>query len=104
MRRAHDLGLTELALKATFKLEAVIVCLCHAVRDRELDAAIAEGAETVEQVGEACGAGTGCGACIEEIEERLECAGRACDRRASDCPQTLVSVRSRNLTESRDAV
>lgn len=91
-------------MKATFKLEAVIVCLCHAVRDRELDAAIAEGAETVEEVGEACGAGTGCGACVEEIEERLEACGRSCDRRAGDCPQTLVSVRSRSLTEQRDAV
>ena len=73
------------------------------MRDRELDAAIADGAETVEQVGEQCGAGTGCGACIPEIEDRLESAGR-CDRaRAGDCPQTLVSVRSRNLTEPRDA-
>ncbi len=82
----------------------MIVCLCHAVRDRELDAAIADGAETVDEVGEICGAGSGCGACVPEIEERLERAGRSCDRAAAgDCPKTLVSVRSRNLTASRDA-
>jgi bacterioferritin-associated ferredoxin len=92
------------ASESYFQVRTVIVCLCHAVRDRELDAAIAEGAETIEQVGEQCGAGTGCGACIPEIEERLESAGRACDRGGStDCPRTLVSVRSRNLTEPRDA-
>ena len=82
----------------------MIVCLCHAVRDRELDAAIAEGAESVEQIGEQCGAGTGCGACIPEIEDRLERAGRGCDRAAAgDCPQGLVSVRSRLQSERRDA-
>ena len=82
----------------------MIICLCHAVRDRDLDAAIAEGAESVEEVGEECGAGTGCGTCIPEIEDRLEQAGRGCDRGgAGDCPRTLVSVRSRNLTEPRSA-
>jgi bacterioferritin-associated ferredoxin len=81
----------------------MIVCLCHAVRDRELDAAIAEGADSVEQVGEQCGAGTGCGACIPEIEDRLERAGR-CDRAAAgDCPQQLVPVSSLLKSEPRDA-
>lgn len=82
----------------------MIVCLCHAVRDRDLDAAIADGAESVEQIGQQCGAGTGCGACIPEIEDRLERAGRGCDRAAAgDCPRTLVSVRSRLQSEPRDA-
>jgi bacterioferritin-associated ferredoxin len=97
-------ALDEVGLESYFQVRTVIVCLCHAVRDRELDRAIADGAETVAEVGEQCGAGTGCGACIPEIEERLENAGRACDRGGSgDCPRTLVSVRSRNLTEPRDA-
>ena len=82
----------------------MIVCLCHAVRDRELDSAIADGAESVEEVGRQCGAGTGCGACIPEIEDRLERAGRGCDRGgAGDCPRGLVSVRSRLQSEPRDA-
>jgi len=80
----------------------LIVCLCHGVRDRDVDAAIGAGAGTVEEVGDACGAGTGCGACVGEIEDKLERAGR-CDRdRAGDCPAPLVSVRSRP-TEPREA-
>lgn len=75
----------------------MIVCLCHAVRDRDLDAAIAEGASTVEEVGRACGAGTGCGACIPDVEDRLA-QGTGC----GDCPRSLASVRSRT-TEAREA-
>ncbi len=96
-------------LKGIFNFEALIesrsrpnpttmiVCLCHAVRDRDLDAAIAEGASTVEEVGRACGAGTGCGACIPDVEDRLA-HGNGC----GDCPRSLASVRSRT-TEARDA-
>lgn len=74
----------------------MIVCLCHAVRDRELDAAIAEGAATVEEVGRACGAGTGCGACIPDVEDRLAQHTPTC----GDCPRGLASVRSRS-TDAR---
>jgi bacterioferritin-associated ferredoxin len=98
--------LDETAVERHFQVRScsVIVCLCHAVRDRELDTAIASGAESVEEVGRQCGAGTGCGACIPEIEDRLERAGRACDRAAAgDCPGSLVSVRSRHQSEPRDA-
>lgn len=68
----------------------MIVCLCHAVRDRDLDAAIAEGASTVEEVGRACGAGTGCGACIPEVVDRLArlCAGDCAP--PTDQPPTLA--------------
>ena len=72
----------------------MIVCLCHGVRDRDIDAAIGDGADSVEAVGEHCGAGTGCGACIPDIEDKLERAGR-CDRsRAGDCPRGLVTLRT----------
>lgn len=64
----------------------MIVCLCHGVRDRDLDAAIATGAGTVEEVGRACGAGTGCGACIPDVEDRL---ARGC----GDAP-SLATIRS----------
>lgn len=75
----------------------MIVCLCHGVRDRDLDAAIATGAATVEEVGRACGAGTGCGACIPDVEDRLARTG-GCD----DCPRSLASVRSR-LSDARES-
>lgn len=51
------------------------VCLCHAVTDGELAQVIAGGAETVNEVGRACGAGTGCGSCLERIGQRLTAAG-----------------------------
>jgi len=80
-----------------FQIQSMIVCLCHAVRDRDLDAAIAGGAATVEEVGRACGAGTGCGSCIPDVEDRLARSGGC-----GDCPRALTSVRS-STTEARDA-
>lgn len=48
------------------------VCVCKAVRDREVKAAIEGGAATREAVTEACGAGGDCGACHHMIEEMIE--------------------------------
>lgn len=45
----------------------MIVCICRAVSDRTVRAAIAAGAATVKQVGQACGAGTCCGACRPQL-------------------------------------
>lgn len=53
------------------------VCICARVSECELRAAICAGARTEEAVGEACGAGTGCGSCLDRVgdvllEEELE--------------------------------
>jgi len=45
----------------------VYVCICSRVRECELRAAIRAGARTEESVGDACGAGTGCGTCLDRI-------------------------------------
>ena len=50
------------------------VCICFAVSDIELTGVIADGARTEEEVGDACGAGTGCGNCLERICDRLRAA------------------------------
>jgi len=78
----------------------VIVCCCHGVSDRDLERVIAEGASTVEEIGQRCGAGTDCGTCLGELRERLEgdadpalTAGPA--RGSWGCGSALVSVRSR---------
>jgi bacterioferritin-associated ferredoxin len=47
------------------------VCTCARVRERELRAAIREGAHSVESVGAACGAGIRCGLCHEQIAELI---------------------------------
>lgn len=51
-------------------------CVCHAVTDGELAAVIDDGAQTPLDVGRACGAGTGCGSCLERICDRLS---RSCE-------------------------
>lgn len=68
----------------------VIVCFCITSNDRDIAAAIATGAHTVEQVGEQCGAGTGCGSCREFIQEMIEASGADCPGggRCSECPRS----------------
>jgi bacterioferritin-associated ferredoxin len=48
------------------------MCICFAVQESELAAVIADGARTEEEVGDACGAGTGCGSCLDRICDRLD--------------------------------
>jgi bacterioferritin-associated ferredoxin len=49
----------------------VYVCLCLAISDRAIRAAVAGGARTLESLGEVSDAGTVCGGCIEELERLL---------------------------------
>ncbi len=58
------------------------VCICHGVTDNEVNAEIALGARTVDDIGERCDAGTGCGACHESIDDLL---ARAAERRTAGC-------------------
>lgn len=53
------------------------VCLCARVRERDVRLAIAAGARDEEAVGDACGAGTGCGTCVGRIGALLAEAGPA---------------------------
>jgi bacterioferritin-associated ferredoxin len=79
-------------LKSIIKFTLVLICLCHATSDRELDAVIDDGARTVQEIGRRCGAGTGCGACVDELRDRLHSRGaNDCPR---DCASDLVSLRS----------
>lgn len=55
----------------------MFVCMCFAVCDREIRSSIAGGARTVEDVGEATDAGTGCGSCHEHIDTLLVAGGTA---------------------------
>lgn len=46
----------------------MIVCQCGVVSDRAIDAALAEGAQTVSAVCRATGAGQDCGSCIFSVK------------------------------------
>lgn len=53
------------------------VCLCEALDDRAIDAAIARGCRTVADLARDCGAGSDCGACCVDLARRLRTrAGR----------------------------
>lgn len=54
-----------------------MVCLCHGVSGRTVDAAIERGACTVDEVGDACRAGTSCGICRETVLDLLVARGLA---------------------------
>jgi bacterioferritin-associated ferredoxin len=49
----------------------VYVCICERVRESEVRSAIRCGARCEETVGDACGAGTGCGSCLDRISELI---------------------------------
>ena len=50
----------------------MIVCLCEAVRGREIRRCIGAGARTVREVGSRCGAGTDCGQCVRDIRRMID--------------------------------
>jgi len=52
----------------------VYVCICFAVSEAQLAGVIDGGARTEEEVGDSCGAGTGCGNCLDRICDRLRAA------------------------------
>jgi bacterioferritin-associated ferredoxin len=56
------------------------VCVCHAVTENEVDAEVALGARSVADIGERCGAGTGCGMCHEKLRALLPIPAVPCDR------------------------
>lgn len=48
------------------------VCICAAVTDRQVRAATAAGAASLEELAATLGVGTGCGCCREYAQELLE--------------------------------
>jgi len=62
----------------------VILCVCQSVTDREVEAAIRDGARSLADVSNVCGAGTDCGCCRGAIEQRLD---GACGGSCADCPR-----------------
>lgn len=48
------------------------ICICSRVRECEVRTAIQLGARCEDSIGDACGAGTGCGSCLERIGDMIE--------------------------------
>ena len=49
-----------------------IVCNCYSVTNGMIKEAVEAGADTLEKVQEATGAGTICGACLEDVERLVK--------------------------------
>jgi bacterioferritin-associated ferredoxin len=54
----------------------VYVCHCRGVTDRAISDEVAQGATTIEALGETCGAGSRCGGCWPALEALLHADGR----------------------------
>jgi len=72
----------------------MILCICQSVTDREIDAAILEGAHSLADVSRACGAGGDCGCCKGSIEQRIQ---RACTVNCADCSRREPELASAAL-------
>ena len=60
-------SLTFLMLKAIFNINAMYVCLCTGVSDRDIKKLVSKGVCSVSEVMECTGACTRCGSCVPEI-------------------------------------
>lgn len=49
----------------------MVICVCEAIGEREVDSHIARGVSSVRELKAACGAGGDCGACVRELRERI---------------------------------
>ena len=48
------------------------ICICRAIRDRDVDAAVRAGARRPVDVFRACGKSPQCGSCACDMRERIE--------------------------------
>ena len=61
----------------------MLVCSCKAVSDRTVNAAIASGARTIDDLANRCGAGAKCGGCWPTLAELLDSTVDADARRGA---------------------
>ena len=47
----------------------MIVCHCHQVTERQIRFLVRGGCDSLNEIGRACGAGTGCGGCLPLVCE-----------------------------------
>jgi len=66
----------------------VIVCHCRAVNHRDIEAAVDDGARSVPEVVDVCGAGTDCGSCVPLVADTVA-------RRLDVLAETPCTVRPR---------
>ena len=70
----------------------MVLCICYAVSEVEVDAAIHQGARSLDEISARLGAGSDCGCCQDEIEERLTSRIGPCGRSCEGCPRSAASL------------
>lgn len=65
------------------------VCVCAAVTDRQLRAAVAAGNDSMAKLTMSLGVGSGCGCCLPLAREML--AESACNRQCADCKRERLA-------------
>jgi len=50
----------------------MFMCLCYSVSNHEIKTLVQDGASTVEDIQQHCGAGMGCGCCLEALQCLIE--------------------------------
>jgi bacterioferritin-associated ferredoxin len=60
------------ALRYLSGVMRVLLCQCNTIFEHEVIACVRRGARSVDEVGDACEAGTGCGSCRGAIKTILE--------------------------------
>jgi bacterioferritin-associated ferredoxin len=61
----------------------MIICVCKAVSDRQIKAAVKEGATCMRDLTRDLGVGTCCGKCIPEARSTLSASLQSCEFSAS---------------------
>ena len=64
------------------------LCICRAIRERDVDAAVRAGARRPADIFRACGKSPQCGGCAGDLRQRIEHT-RACGQAA---PQRILSA------------
>jgi bacterioferritin-associated ferredoxin len=60
------------------------ICICNALRDRDIARAVQGGAATVDEAYAACGTATACGQCREDAEAFIRGVATACCGKTDD--------------------
>lgn len=68
-----------------------LICHCMVISEREVLACIRAGARTVDDVAEACEAGSGCGSCRGGIEVILAQERARAGRRPGAAPEAVLA-------------
>jgi bacterioferritin-associated ferredoxin len=70
----------------------MVVCHCRGVSDRQVRAAIDDGARTLAEVGARCGAAQECGGCRFTVKDLLALAPEGCPMLGQDEALTVTAA------------